>query len=123
MAAPNIKSPASIATVTGKTAAYSCTRSLSAALTNSNASGKLLKVEAIRAANVLSGGGTTGVDISHYRGTTHTYLAYSVQIPAGSTLIILSREEYLYLEEGDAIYATSPDAAAVDVLITYEEIG
>ena len=121
MAAPNIKSPATLTTVTGKTAIYNCTATLAAALSNASSSGKVLKVTAIRAANV-DGTNSVDLDLSHYRGTTHTYIAYKVTIPAASTLLPLSREEYLYLEEGDAIYAKASTAAKIDLLISYEDI-
>jgi hypothetical protein len=121
MAAPNIKSPATITTVNGKTATYNCTATLAAALSNGASSGKVLKVTAIRAANV-DGTNSIDVDVSHYRGTTHTYLAYRVTVPAASTLVVLSREEYLYVEEGDAIYAKASTTGKIDLLISYEDI-
>lgn len=121
MAAPNIKSPSTISVVTGKTAPYNCTDTLAAALSNGSGSGKVLKVTAIRAANV-DGTANVALDCSHYRGSTHTYIAYKVTVPAGSTLLPLSREEYLYLEEGDAIYAKASVTTKIDLLISYEDI-
>lgn len=118
MAAPNLKTPSSI---TGKTATYSCTTSLAAALSNAAASNKVLKVNTIRATN-LDTGLNIDVDVSHYRGTTHAYLASAITVPVKSSLLVLSKEEYLYLEEGDAIYAKAGVNAKIDLTITYEEI-
>jgi len=121
MTAPNLKSPSTLTTVTGKTAPYNCTDTLSVALSNGSGSGKVLKVTAIRAANV-DGVNNIDLDLSHYRGSTHTYIAYKITIPAASTLLPLSREEYLYLEEGDAIYAKASTTTKIDLLISYEDI-
>lgn len=118
MAAPNLKSPT---TITGKTAPYSVTDTLASALSNSASSGKVLRVNTIRAANV-DGANNYDLDISHYRGSTHTYLCKTINVPADSTLVVLSREDILYLEEGDAIYAKATTSSKIDVLITYEEI-
>jgi hypothetical protein len=118
MAAPNLKTPT---TITGKTAPYSCTSTLSAALSNTAASGKVFKVNTIRAANIDA---TTAlsVDITVYRGSTHSYIANAISVPVNSTLVVLSKEEYLYLEEGDAIYAKGSTSGKIDLTISYEEI-
>jgi hypothetical protein len=43
-------------------------------------------------------------------------------VPVSSTLLVLSKEEYLYLEEGDAIYAKANTSGKIDLTISYEEI-
>lgn len=118
MAAPNLKAPS---TITGKTAAYSCTSSLAAALSNSAASNKVLKVNTIRAANI-DATSAFSIDLTVYRSSTHTYLASAISVPVNSTLLLLSKEEYLYLEEGDAIYAKGSTSGKIDLTISYEEI-
>jgi hypothetical protein len=118
MAAPNLKTPT---TITGKTAVYNCTGTLAAALTNSAASGKLLKVNVIRAANIDSSS-IMDIDVTVYRSSAHTYIAYGISIPAKASIIVASKEDYLYLEEGDAIYAKSSTTAKIDLIISYEDI-
>lgn len=118
MAAPNLKSPI---TITAKTATYSATTTLASVLSNGASSGKAFRIHSIRAANV-DGVSNYELDVSHYRGTTHTYLCKTSVVPADSTLIVLSREEVLYLEEGDALYAKANVNAKIDLLVSYEEI-
>ena len=118
MAAPNLKS---LTTVTAKMVTYSCTSSLSSVLANGAASGKVYKINNIRAANI-DATSTFSVDATIYRSSTHTYLANAIAVPVNSALIIVSKEEYLYLEEGDAIYAKGSTAAKIDLTISYEEI-
>lgn len=118
MAAPNLKTPL---TITAKVVPYSVTNTLSSVLSNSASSGKAFRIHSIRAANV-DGSLSYDLDISHYRGTTHTYLCKTVVVPADSTLVVLSREEILYLEEGDSLYAKASASSKIDLLVTYEEI-
>jgi len=118
MAAPNLKSPT---TITGKTARYAVTTSLAAALSNSAASGKVLKINSIFCANV---DGTVAADISVsvYNGTTDTYIAKTIAVPADATQIISAKETYFYLEEGDSIRALASAASDLELVIGYEEI-
>lgn len=117
MAAPNLKSPT---TITGKTAVYACTASLAAALTNSAASGKAFKINSIRGANIAAAAGT--LEVTVYRSSAHSYIIKGVQVPVNSSFVSLNREEYIYLEEGDAIYAKANATSTIDLVISYEEI-
>lgn len=117
MAAPNLKSPT---TITGKTAVYACTASLASALANGAASGKVLKVNTVRAANVATTAGT--IEVTLYRSSNHTEIVKTAQVPINSSFVVLNRDEYLYLEEGDAIYAKANATSTIDLIVTYEEI-
>lgn len=117
MAAPNLKTPT---TVTGKTAVYACTASLASALSNGAASNKLLKVNVIRAANLTTSSAV--LDITVYRSSAHTYVIKSASVPPGGSLVVLDKNEYAYLEEGDAIYAKANATSTIDLTIHYEEI-
>ena len=118
MAAPNLKSPT---TITGKTARYAVTTSLAAALSNSAASGKVLKINSIFCANI---DGTVAADISVsiYNGTTDTYIAKTIAVPADATQILSAKETYFYLEEGDSIRALASATSDLELVIGYEEI-
>lgn len=117
MAPPNLRSPV---TVTGKTAAAALTTSLTDVLANAGGSGKVLKVNTIRAANVAAG--VITADIAHSRGATVTYLLKGGSIDAGKTLITTDKNEYIYLEEGDSLKAKASADASIDLTINYEEI-
>ena len=119
MAAPNLRSPA---TVTGKTALTAVATSLTSVLANSAASGLVLKVNTIRAANVDAGGAAVSLDLTVYRGSTHRYLIKNVSVGSAKALIVSDKNEYVYLEEGDSIYAKASSASGLDLTINYEEI-
>lgn len=117
MAAPNLKQPL---TITGKTALYECTTGLASTLSNGAASGKVLKINTIRAANII----TTGVkvDVTIFRSSAHYYVIENADIPPASSLVINDKNEYIYLEEGDSIYSRATTASGVHMTIHYEEI-
>lgn len=117
MAAPNLRSPI---TVTGKTATAALTTSLASVLANTASSNKVFKVNTVRAANV-SGVAVT-VDLALLRGATTTYLLKAGSIDANKSLIATDKNEYIYLEEGDALQAKASSASGVDLTINYEEI-
>lgn len=118
MAAPNLKSPT---TITGKTAGYAVTTSMAAALSNSAASGKVFKINSVYCANV---DGSTAADISleHYNGTTGFKIASTIAVPADATQVLVTREGYIYLEEGHSLRAVASAANDLELIIGYEEI-
>jgi hypothetical protein len=117
MAAPNLQDPT---TVTGKTTPYAVTNSLAAALSNSAASGKALRVHTIRACNVTGSDGT--VSVTHRRSGTDRYLCNAAQVVANGTLLILDRNEPVWLEEGDDLRAVANANTTIELIISYEDI-
>lgn len=117
MTAPNLRIPSAII---GKTAVAQVGTPNAAVLSNAAASGKVLKVTTLRAANISAG--TATISVSHYRSTTHRYLVKASSVDAGEALIVTSREDYIYLEEGDALYAQASVASSFDLIIGYEDI-
>ena len=118
MAAPNLKSPT---TITGKTARYAVTTTLAAALSNSAASGKALKINSVYCANV-DGVNSADIDLTIYNGTTDYYLARTILVPADATQLLVTREGYIYLEEGDSLRALASANSRLQLVIGYEEI-
>lgn len=118
MAAPNLKSPT---TINGRTARYAVTTSLAAALSNSAASGKVLKINSIFCANV-DGVNAADISVSIYDGTTDRYIARTISVPADATQVLSTKETYFYLEEGDSIRALASAAGDLELVIGYEEI-
>jgi hypothetical protein len=117
MTAPNLKNPT---TITGKTAVYACTDSLAAALSNGAGSNKALKVNVVRAANLTTGIAT--VDLTVFRGAVDTYIIKSASVSPNSSLVLIDKNEYLYLEEGDDLRADANATSTIDITIHYEEI-
>ncbi len=118
MAPPNLVSPA---TVIGKTVGYVVTTTMAAALSNSAASGKLLKVVSVYCANV---DGTAAADITleYYNGTTGSKLANTIAVPADATQVLVTREAPIYLEEGHSLRAQASADGDLELVISYEDI-
>jgi hypothetical protein len=118
MAAPNI---VNVATITGRTVGAALTTSAADIVTNSAASNKVFKINAIYVSNV---DGTNNADatVAFYNAdnTTSYKLAHTVTVPADSTLDIISKA--IYLEEGDKITALASAASDLEIVVSYEEI-
>lgn len=118
MAAPNI---VNVATITGKTAVLNATTTATAIVTNSAASGKVIKVNTLHIANI---NGTTAADITVdlFRSSTAYNIMYTVSVPADSTLVGISKDTAIYLEEGDSLRLTASANSYLTGVCSYEEI-
>ena len=116
MAAPNI---VNVATITGKTAVQVVTTSATAIVTNSAASGKVFKVNALYVSNI-DGTNAADLNVDLYRSSTAYRIAYTVSVPADSSLDVLSKS--IYLEEGDALRLTASANTRLEAVCSYEEI-
>ena len=118
MAAPNLLNPN---TILGKTAVQAVTTSATAIVTNASASGKVFKVNAIIAANV-DGTNAADITVDLFRSSVAYPIATTITVPADATLVVLTKENQLYLEEGDALRCTASVAGDIVVTCSYEEI-
>ena len=116
MAAPNI---VNVTTILGKTAVQQVTTSATAIVTNTAASGKVFKINALYIANV---DGTNAADISValFRSSVSYEIAHTVSVPADATLDVISKS--IYLEEGDDLRLTASANSDLEAVCSYEEI-
>ena len=122
MANPNI---VSVASIYGKTVYDQDIAATAASLvSNAASSGKILKINSLIIANI---DGTNSADISvtlrnAAGGTIHSYLAWTVAVPADATLIVISKDTSIYLEEDMALYVQSSAAGDLSATCSFEEI-
>jgi hypothetical protein len=123
MAAPNI---VNVTTIIGKTSVVNLTTTnATLVVENPAASGKVFKINSLYVSNV---DGTTSSDItvSLYSedniGGTATQFVSTVVVPADATLIVISKDTAIYLEEDRSIGATASTANDLKVICSYEEI-
>lgn len=116
MAAPNI---VNVSAIYGKTAVQAVTTSATAIVTNSAASGKVLKVNALYIANV---DGTSNADITAdvYRSSTAYKIASTMTVPADGAISLL--DQPIYLEEGDSLRLTASANSDLEAVCSYEDI-
>lgn len=116
MAAPNI---VNVTTITGKTAVQQVGTSAASIVTNSAASGKVLKVNSLYVSNV-DGTDNAEVNISLLRSATSYHIAKTLVVPADATIDVLSKP--IYLEEDDALQLLANAASDLEAICSYEEI-
>ena len=116
MAAPNL---IAATTIYGKTAVLAVTTSATAIVTNSAASGKVLKVNALYVSNIdASVNYTITMDI--YRSSTAYRIGNVISVPAAATLDVISKS--IYLEEGDTLRLTASANSKLEAVCSYEDI-
>ena len=116
MAAPNI---VNVATITGKTAVQAVGTSATAIVTNSAASGKVFKINALYVSNV-DGTNNAEITVDLFRSSTAYRIANTVVVPADASLDVISKA--IYLEEGDSLRLTANAASDLEAVCSYEEI-
>lgn len=116
MAAPNI---VNVTTIIGKTAVQQVTTSATAIVTNSSASNKVFKINALYVANV-DGTNSADISVALFRSSVAYEIAHTVAVPADTTLDVISKS--IYLEEGDELRLTASANGDLEAVCSYEEI-
>lgn len=118
MAAPNI---VNVTTIIGKTSVLAVTTAASNIVSNSAASGKVFKVNTLTIANI---DGTLAADITVdlFRSSVAYRLASTISVPPDATLVVISKDNPVYLEEGDSIRCTASANNDLEAVCSYEEI-
>ena len=122
MANPNI---VSVASIYGKTVYDTDIAATAASLvSNAASSGKILKINSLIIANI---DGTNDADITvtlrnAAGGTTYSTLANTISVPADATLVVVSKDTSIYLEEDMSLYVLASAAGDLSATCSYEEI-
>ena len=96
------------------------------AIDNANASilttpaEKLIKINSIIVANI-DGTNDVNIDvaINHHDDGRH-YIAKTVTVPADSTLIVVGKDNPIYMQEGDELEARASADNDADICVSYE---
>lgn len=120
MTAPNI---AGLTSIIGKSdvlnAPLTTIDNVTAKLTeNLTASGKVYKINSILVSNISAA--NADVSIALYRGGVAYYIAYAIRVPVNSTLISVSKDMGIYLEEGDSIQCIASASSSLQAICSYE---
>lgn len=122
MAAPNLQAPT---TINGKTTYVSLTStSETDLLSNASSSGKALRVAHVTVANVsTTTTSTIGLKIySAASGGTGYSLAATVTVPVGASIVLVGKENPIWLEEDKRLAVTAGTANILHVVTSYEDI-
>ena len=116
MANPNLFNATS---VVAKTAVQAIGTSATAIVTNSSSSNKVFKLSALYISNV-DGTNDATVNVDVYRSSTAYHIAKTINVPADTTIDVLSKP--VYLEEGDTLRLTASETSDLEGVCSYEEI-
>ena len=119
MTAPNI---AALSTITGKSVGVAVGTSATDVVANAASSKKVFKINSLIIANV---DGTNNAEVTvvlQKAGSNDFHLAKTVVVPADATLVLLTKDTQIYLEENDKIQATAGAASDLEAVCSYEEI-
>jgi hypothetical protein len=118
MAAPNI---VNVTTILGKTAVQAVGTSATAIVTNTAASGKVFKINSLIVSNI-DGVNPADITVEFFRSSVAYDIAKTVTVPADATLVVISKDTAIYLEEGDALRLLASAAGDLEAVCSYEEI-
>lgn len=117
MAAPNI---VNVATITAKTAVSTVTTTMANVITNLTNSNTVVKVNDIMISNYVSSNIATNVVLN--RGGTNYFVGANVVIPGYSTLVLIGKDSFVYLEENDYLQANAGANTSIHCIAAYEII-
>lgn len=118
MANPNI---VDVTSIYGKTAVQAVGTSASAIVVNSSSSGKIFKINSLIISNV-DGTNSADVTVDLFRSSTSYKIANTIAVPADSTLVLISKDTSIYLEEGDSLRLLASASGDLEAVCSYEEI-
>ena len=118
MAAPNI---VNVTNIIGHTDVLAVTTSASAIVTNSAASNKVFKINSLIVSNI-DGTNAADITVDLFRSSTAYLLASTITVPADATLVVISKDNPIYLEEGDALRCLASANGDLQAICSYEEI-
>lgn len=118
MAAPNV---VSVTSILGETDVQDVSTTVTAITTNSAASNKLYKINSLIVSNV-DGTNDADVSVDLFRSSTAYHIARTITVPADATLVVISKDMGIYLEEGDALRCLASANGDLQAICSYEII-
>ena len=118
MANPNI---INVSDIRGKTSVQSVATTATAIVENTADSGKVVKVNSLTVANI-DGTNSANVTVDLFRSSTSYKVANTIAVPADSTLVVISKDTSIYLEEGDSLRCLASATGDLQAICSYEEI-
>lgn len=116
MVAPNV---VSVTSILGKTDVQSV--GVTATAITTCPTDKVYKINSLVVANI-DGTNAADITVDLFRSSVAYRIASTISIPADTTLVVISKDMGVYLEEGDAIRCTASAAGDLQATCSYEII-
>lgn len=117
MANPNI---VAVTSIYGKTDVLSVGTAATTITSNPTSSGKVFKINTLLVSNT-DGSNSIDINVDLYRNSAAYYVAKTISVPADSTIVVIGRDNPIYLIEGDDLRVAGSSASA-SAVCSYEEI-
>lgn len=118
MAIPNI---VNVNLINGKTSTLQLTTSLGTICENSVGSNSVYKINSLIISN-KDGINYSDVSIVLNRDSIDYYIAKNITVPAGTSLLVVTKDMGIYLEEGDKLKGLASSNDDLDSVCSYEYI-
>lgn len=119
MANPNI---VNVSSILGKTTGLALTTTNTAIVSNSAGSNTILKINSLTIANV-DGTVTADVSVDVFKNATSAFkLAHTISVPPDTTLVVISKDNPIYLEENDSLRCLANLNNDLEAVCSYEII-
>lgn len=116
MVAPNV---VGVTSILGKTDVLAVPATATAITTC--ATDKVYKINSLIVANI-DGVNAADITVDLFRSSVAYRIASTITVPADTTLVVISKDMGIYLEEADAIRCTASVAGDLQALCSYEII-
>lgn len=117
MAIPNI---ITITTQNAKTALQAVGTSATAIVSNAANSNKTIRIHTLNIANIHASN-SADITVDFFRASAATNIAKAITIPIKTSLIVISKDAPITLEEGDSLRLTASAATSLEAVCSYEE--
>lgn len=118
MAQPNI---VGVTTIRGDTAVQNVTTVAANVVANPANSNAVLKINTLLVSNA-NGNSSADITATFFRTGVEYRLAHTIAVPADSTLVLISKDTSIYLEESDYIRLNASANNFLHAVCSYEEI-
>lgn len=118
MVAPNV---INVTSILGKTDVLNVTTTTTVITTNAVASDKLFKINSLIVSNI-DGVNNADISVDIFRSSVAYFITRTITVPADATLVVISKDMGIYLEEGDAIRCLASANADLQAICSYEII-
>jgi hypothetical protein len=112
-----------VTSIVGRTSTVAAAIVDSEIISNPIGSGKILKINTLACSNKAT---ANEHDVSVYISDDGNGLDYSIisnaPIPPGATLVVVGRDNFIYLEEGWSLSCYASADSVIDAICSYEEI-
>jgi hypothetical protein len=119
MADPNIFNTTLI---TGNTAVQNVTTVLTAVVSNAAASGRVYRVNTLMVSNV-DAVNAADITVDVFRSSIAYRLASTITVPPDASLVVISKENSIYLQEGDSLRCAASANNDLMAVCSFENIG